>query len=123
MLRATARAEVAAEDFYKPNKPYICAAHVIGIADPAMYRQELICQRGESQKLKDRWTLRLKIDGPEVGDLSEAEALYNAQDTLTYERARFRADYAARDITTAADVEKRMLRIAVARAVVVRQKI
>ena len=37
-LQATARAEEAAEDFYKPNKPVLCAAHMIGIADPAMYR-------------------------------------------------------------------------------------
>ena len=48
-----------------------------------------------------------------------AEALYNAQDMLVRERARFRADCAARAIRTAADAEKHMCRIAVARAQVV----
>ena len=95
--------------------------------------------------------MRLKIDGPEVGEESRslkeklkdqirahqerggkrkyqsdndstAEALYNAQDMLAYKRARFRADCAARAIRTAADAEKHMIRIAVARAEVVRQK-
>ena len=55
-MRATARAEAtakdfvpadynfrlgriaAAEEFYKPNTPVICAAHIVGIADPAMHR-------------------------------------------------------------------------------------
>ena len=61
--------------------------------------------------------------GGESSDLeSPAEALYNAQDMLAIERARFRADCAARAIRTAADAEKHMCRIAVARAEVVRQK-
>ena len=47
--------------------------------------------------------------------------LYNAQDMLAVERARFRADCAARAIRTAADAEKHMCRIAVARAEVVSQ--
>ena len=35
--QADARAQVGAEDFFKPNKPVLCAAHVIGMAAPAMY--------------------------------------------------------------------------------------
>ena len=54
---------------------------------------------------------------------STAETLYIAQDALAYERARFRADCAALAIRTAADAEKHMLRISVARAKVVRHKI
>ena len=61
--------------------------------------------------------------GGESSDLeTPAEALYNAQDMLAVERARFRADCAARAIRTAADAEKHMCRIAMARAEVVRQK-
>ena len=132
------RAEVAAEDFYKPNKPVLCAAHMIGIADPAMYRhnsykatelrnKELKEQHkafclaestryttaldAENQRREQRWTLRSDGIPPsnEVGDLC------NAQDALAYERAWFRADCAARAIRTIADAEKAMLRIAVAR--------
>ena len=58
--------------------------------------------------------------GGECSDFgTPAEALYNAQDMLVRERARFRADCAARAIRTAADAEKHMCRIAVARAQVV----
>ena len=58
--------------------------------------------------------------GRESSDFeTPAEALYNAQDMLVRERARFRADCAARAIRTAADAEKHMCRIAVARAQVV----
>ena len=58
--------------------------------------------------------------GGESSDFeTPAEALYNAQDMLVRERARFRADCAARAIRTAADAEKHMCRIAVARAEVV----
>ena len=58
-----------------------------------------------------------------VGDMDRAEALYNAQGTLAYERARFRAKCAARTIRTAEDAERAWIRIAVARAEVVRQEI
>ena len=54
---------------------------------------------------------------------STAEALYNAQGTLAYERAKFRADCAARAIRTTEDTERAWIRIAVARAKVVRQAI
>ena len=62
--------------------------------------------------------------GGESSDLeTPAEALYNAQDMLAVERARFRADCAARAIRTAADAEKHMCCIVVARAEVVSQEI
>ena len=54
---------------------------------------------------------------------STAAALYNAQRTLAYERAKFTADCAARNIRTAVDAERAWKRIAVARAEVVRQEI
>ena len=54
---------------------------------------------------------------------STAESLYNAQDTLPYGRARFRADCAVRAIRTAEDAERACIRISVARAEVVRQEI
>ena len=58
--------------------------------------------------------------GGECSDFeTPAESLYNAQDMLVRERARFRADCAARAIRTAADAEKHMCRIAVARSQVV----
>ena len=58
--------------------------------------------------------------GGESSDFeTPAEALYTAQDMLVRERARFLADCAARAIMTAADAEKHMCRIAVARAEVV----
>ena len=47
----------------------------------------------------------------------------NAQDTLAYERAKFRADCAALAIRTTEDAERAWIRIAVARADVVRQEI
>ena len=59
------------------------------------------------------------VGGDYENNDSTAEALYNAQDMLVRERARFRADCAARAIRTAADAEKHMCRIAVARAQVV----
>ena len=47
----------------------------------------------------------------------------NAQDTLAYERAKFHADCAARNIRTTEDAERALTRIAVARADVVSQDI
>ena len=47
----------------------------------------------------------------------------NSQDTLAYERAKFHADCAARNIRTTEDAERAWIRIAVARAEVVRQEI
>ena len=123
-----------AEDFYKKAS---CAAHVVGIADP--YRKRLESVQAIHRKLED-WNVRLQSDEPgypvmygnhsrynyRVGGESSdkespAESLYNAQGMLAFERARFRADCAARAIRTAADAEKHMCRIAVARADVVRQ--
>ena len=135
--RAEIRAEVAAEDIYKPNKPLACAAHVIGIADLARDRhtshhttelrnKELKEQRkaapaeqDQRRATMDRAAAALK--STKVGDVDRsrggecvynynaAEALCNAQDALAYERARFRADCAARAIRTAADAETHML--------------
>ena len=76
-MRATARDEVSAEDFYKPNMPIICAAHVISIADPAMYRQVLKRQREE-------WTMRLKSDGPSYPAMYRKS--YNSQELYNTER-------------------------------------
>ena len=133
MLRATARAEAAAEDglpadhyrfrstpaedFYK--KPVLCAAHVVGIADPVKYRK--------IERQQEDWTVRLKSNGPsypamyrksynsksnEVGEprgfkqklIDQIRAVQadrrNALDTLAYERAKFHADCAARNIRT-----------------------
>ena len=47
----------------------------------------------------------------------------NAQATLMYERAKFHADCAARNIRTTKDAERDWIRIAVARAEVVRPEI
>ena len=47
----------------------------------------------------------------------------NALDTLAYERAKFRADCAARNIKTSEDAERAYVRIAAARADVVSQDI
>ena len=83
----------------------------------------------ENQGREQPWTPRYdgKASSNEVGDLCNAHDSLayeraHAQDALAYERARFRADCAARAIRTIADAEKVMLRIAVARAEVVRPK-
>ena len=47
----------------------------------------------------------------------------NAQATLAYERAKFHADCAARNIRTSEDAERAWIRISVARAEVVRPEI
>ena len=46
-----------------------------------------------------------------------------AQDTLAYERAKIHVDCAARNIRTTEDAERAWIRIAVARAEVVRQEL
>ena len=184
-MRATARAEVAAEDFYKPNAPIICSAHIVGIADPAMHRgiadpsmyrqctgkrkyqsdlkhtedkpskrtkvgdmafghesQQAIefrnCQI-KHQRIQERWEVTLRHDdGKAPSKVGEVRGLKEklkdqiraiqadrrkAQDTLAYERAKFHADCAARNIRTTEDAERAWIRIAVARAEVVRQEI
>ena len=54
---------------------YVCsstAAHVIGITDPAMYRhnsqQAIELPNKELKRQREEWTVRLKSDGPEVGE-------------------------------------------------------
>ena len=157
-----------AKDFNK--KPVLCAAHVVGIADPyyrnleawnvrdererqrpatSMVRkgwngQELRLQSPPDHGVMDHAAANLKLTrtqmgrttnvgdvefflehmdrrvGGECSDLeTPAESLYNAQGKLAFERARFRADCAARAIRNAADAEKHKCRIAVARAQVV----
>ena len=112
-----------AEDFYK--KPVLCAAHVVGIADPVKYRKK----SNNSQEPK-------VVEAPinEVGHplglkeklIDQIRAIQadrrNAQDTLAYERAKFHADCAARNIRTTEDAERAWIRIAVARAEVVSQE-
>ena len=84
-------------------------------------------QMGRSTKVGDVEYFLLRMDRSVGGECDNnectAEALYNAQDTLAYERARFRADCAARAIRTAEDAERARFRISVARAEVVRKKI
>ena len=189
-MKAEALAELDAEDsdddycyISRPNdsltppkgfvykNPVLCAAHVHGIADPAMYGNhrsynsrevfnkhlKLMHEKEKKDKLKDeiqagegvmdRAAAQLILTrtqtgmttnacdvefflehmdrrvGGECSDLeTPAESLYNAQGKLAFERARFRADCAARAIRNAADAEKHKCRIAVARAEVVRQK-
>ena len=129
-------------DFYK--NPVRCAAHVVGVADPVKYRKRLETVRA-IQRQHDQ------IRGTQVGDMDHAtsgkgpsnevgeprglkEKLIdqiraiqadrrNALDTLAYERAKFHADCAARNIRTTKDAERAWTRIAVARAKVVRQEI
>ena len=188
-MKAEALAELDAEDsdaddcyISRPNDsltppkgfvykhPVLCAAHVVGIADPYYrnleawnVRDERERQRPATSMVRKGWNgQELRLQSPpdhrvmdraaanlihtrtqmgrttNVGDVefflkhmdrrvggessdfeTPAEALYNAQDMLVRERARFRADCAARAIRTAADAEKHMCRIAVARAQVV----
>ena len=136
------------------KNPVLCAAHVVGIADP--YRKRLESVQVIHRKLED-WNVRLQSDEPgypvmygnhsrynsqelnntelkrqrdkekkeELKDESHAiqEDRRNAHDTLAYERAKFRADCAARNIRTSKDAERAYVRIAVARADVASQDI
>ena len=170
---ATARAEVAAEDFYKPNTPFICAAHIVGIADPVKYRKRQQAVEFFKRQQED-WTAQLRSNGPslkellkdvspamyrhnsnnsqqaielrnkelkrqreedqvrglqdgkrkyqsdlnhtedkqtKVGELKDQiraiqDALRNAQDTLAYQRAKFHAECAARNIRTTEESER-----------------
>ena len=89
---------------------------VLFLGESTRYRTAL---DAENQRSEQRWTLLYdagKAPSNDVGDLS------NAQDALAYERARFRANCATLAIRTTEDAEKAMLRIAVARAEVVREE-
>ena len=91
-LRATARAVAAAEDglpadhydrfrrtpaedFYK--KPVLCAAHVVGIADPVKYRKRLETVQAIQRQQED-WSVRLKSDGPSYPAMYRKS--YNSQE-------------------------------------------
>ena len=83
-LRATARAEVAAEDgipaddYYDRfrrtsaedfNKKHVpCAAHVVGIADPVKYRKRLEAVDFFKRQQED-WTAQLRSDGPSLKEM------------------------------------------------------
>ena len=105
------------DNFYKPG--YLCAAHVVGIADPAMYGNH------SSHNNQEHYNRQLKIQKDKLKD--EIRAIQadrrNALDTLAYERAKFRADCAARNIRTSEDAERAFIRVAVARADVVSQDV
>ena len=58
-----------------------------------------------------------------MGSLEPMADRRNAQATLAYERAKFHADCAARNIRTSEDAERAWIRIAVTRAEVVRPEI
>ena len=97
-LRATARAEVAAvdivpadynfrlgciataEDFYKPNTPVICAAHIVGIADPAMHR---------GKHTEDKPSKRTKVGDMALGHESQ-QAIEFRNCQLKHQRAQER---------------------------------
>ena len=113
-----------AEDFYKKAS---CAAHVVGNADP--YRKRLESVQAIHRKLED-WNVRPQSDEPGYPVMyGKATLSYeedqrnivrrNAEDMLAYERGKFHADCAARNIRTTEDAERALTRIAVARADVV----
>ena len=111
-----------AKDFYK--KPVLCAAHVVGIAAPVMYGNH------RSYNSREVFNKQLKLmHDKEKRDKLKDEIIAiqadrrNALDTLAYERAKFRADCAARNIKTSEDAERAYVRIAAARADVVSQDI
>ena len=147
-MEAEALAEVDAEDAddcyisrpkdsFTPPKgfvykhPVLCAAHVVGIADP--YRKRLESVQAIHRKLED-WNVRLQSDEPGYPVMyGKATQSYEedrrnivrrkAEDMLAYERAKCHADCAARNIRTTEDAERALTRIAVARADVVSQDI
>ena len=104
-MRATARAEVAAEDlvsaddYYharpyfrsapadKPKTPVLCAAHVVGIADPVKYRNRLEAVQAIQRQQED-WNVRLKSDGPSYPEMVRksynSQELYNEELKLAY---------------------------------------
>ena len=130
-----------AEDFYK--KPVRCAAHVVGIADPVMYRKRLETVQAIQRQQED-WNVRLQNDEPGYPVMYGNNSSYNSQgpynkelklqrekekkeklkdeiraiqhdrrkaeDTLAYERAKFHADCAARNIRTTEDAERAWIR-------------
>ena len=136
-MKAEALAELDAEDLVRANdyyhsrpyfrsaenkKPVLCAAHVVGIGDP--YRK----------RLESVQAIHRKRDEPGYPEMyGKATQSYEedwrnivrrkAEDMLAYERAKFQADCAARNIRTTEDAERALTRIAVARADVVSQDI
>ena len=132
-----------AEDFYKKA---LCAAHVVGIADP--YRKRLESVQAIHRKLED-WNVRPHSDEPGYPVMYGKDSHNNekerreklkdeirsyqedrrnaqdmlAQDMMAYERAKFQVDCAARNIRTTEDDKRALTRFAVARADVASQDI
>ena len=91
-----------------------------------MYRKRLETVQAIQRQQED-WSVRLKRDGPSYPEMYRksynSEELYNEELKLAYERAKFHADCAARNIRTTEDAERAWIRIAAARAEVVRPEI
>ena len=79
--------------------------------------QELNNKALQRQREKEKKELKDEIRSYQEDRRNAQEML--AQDMLAYERAKFQADCAARNIRTTEDVERAYIRIAVARADVV----
>ena len=84
-----------------------------------LYYQELKLQSQKEQVSEPRGLKDKVIDQIRATQADRS----NAQDTLAYERAKFRADCAACNIRTTEDAERAWIRIAVARANVMSQEI
>ena len=80
-----------------------------------LHNQELKFQRQKEQVGEPRGLKNKVIDQIRAIQADRR----NAEDTLAYERAKFHADCAARNIRTTEDAERAWIRIAVARAEVV----
>ena len=76
-----------AEDFYK--KPVLCAAHVVGIADPVKYRKRLEAVQAIQRQQED-WSVRLKSDGPSYPEMYRKS--YNSQELFNKELQRQREE-------------------------------
>ena len=130
-MKAEAIAELDAEDsddddcyISRPDSPprafvsktpILCGAHVAGIAAPVMYGNHSSYNSREVYN-KQRKEQRDKL----IDEITSIQVdRRNALDVLAYERAKFRADCAARNIKTSEDAERAYVRIAAARAEVV----
>ena len=140
-MRAEARAEVDAEDLVRADdyyhsrpyfrsadkpvenkKPVLCAAHVVGIGDP--YRKRLESVQAIHRKRDEPGYPVMYGKATQSYEEDRRNIVRRkAEDMLAYERAKFQADCAARNIRTTEDAERALTRIAVARADVVSQDI
>jgi hypothetical protein len=143
-LKAEAIAELDAEDAddcyisrpdtppgdFVSKTPMMCAAHVVGIGNRKLedwtVRPAQLSSNPLSYNSREVFNKQLKLmHEKEKRDKLKDEIVSiqvdrrNALDVLTYERAKFRADCAARHIRTPEDAERAFVRIAAARAEVV----